>query len=153
VAGLVAAATEMVIVLPVQAGLGASPVRVFQFIASGLLGKAAYTAGSASVLLGVGVHVAISLVAAAAFVVGLLMAAPVRRHPLAGGALFGVGVYVVMTLVVVPLSRIGSQPLPPLPLAAVSLAVHVLAFGVPLALTAAWSLRRASARADLRIAS
>ena len=67
--------------------------------------------------------------------------ADISYHPIVGGGLYGIGVFLAMTFVVIPLSRIGYQPFPPLPLAAVSLAVHILAFGVPLAATASWMLK------------
>ena len=71
-AGIAAAVIEMVVVLPIQEFLGASPVVVFQSIASGALGKAAFHEGLAAAGLGVGVHLFISLVAAGVYVLGAL---------------------------------------------------------------------------------
>jgi uncharacterized membrane protein YagU involved in acid resistance len=141
-AGLVAAAAEMVIVIPAQASLGVPPVRVFQFIASGLLGKAAFASGAFGVAVGVAAHVLISLAAAAIYVVALVRVRSLARRPILGGAIYGLLIFLAMTFVIVPLSRIGAQPLPPPVLAAVSLAVHLFAFGVPLALVATLLLGR-----------
>jgi len=60
----------MVFVLPIQEFLGASPVVVFQSIASGALGEAAFHEGLAAAGLGLGVHLFISLVAAGVCVLG-----------------------------------------------------------------------------------
>jgi len=140
VSGLVAAAAEMAIVLPIQARLGVSPTRVFQFIGAGAIGRAAFH-GQAGVALGVAAHLLISVGAAAVFVLaGQRWPALVRRPVLSGG-LFGVLAFAVMTFVVMPLSRIGFQPPKSLALGALSLATHVIAFGIPLALAAAACLR------------
>ncbi len=64
IAGLAASVIEMVFVLPIQALLGHSPMLVFQSIASGVSGTAAYRGGMASALAGVGWHVLISLISA-----------------------------------------------------------------------------------------
>uniref|UniRef100_UPI000B339D8E hypothetical protein n=1 Tax=Sphingomonas asaccharolytica TaxID=40681 RepID=UPI000B339D8E len=68
VAGIAAAAIEMIFVLPIQASLGNSPGIVFQSIASGTMGKAAYIGGTPAILLGIFYHVLISLVAAGAYI-------------------------------------------------------------------------------------
>jgi hypothetical protein len=140
-AGLIAAMAEMIIVIPVQAALGVSPARVFQFIASGALGKAAYVSGAFGVAFGIAAHLLISLLAAGLYVAALFRIQALDRHPVVGGATFGLLVYLAMTFVVVPLSRIGMQPLPTPVLGAVSLAVHLFAFGVPLAFVATLLLR------------
>lgn len=151
-AGLTAAAAEMVIVIPAQAALGVSPARVFQFIASGALGKTAYVSGAFGVAVGIAAHLLISLVAAGVYVAVLLRIPALGRRPLIGGAAFGLFVYLMMTFIIVPLSRIGPQPLPSRILAAISVAVHLFAFGVPLALVATSLLRERIGRTPLTIA-
>jgi hypothetical protein len=141
-AGLAAAVVEMVFVLPIQAMLGASPVVVFQSIASGALGKAAFSGGLASAALGVGVHLLVSLVAAAVYVFTADRWPALLRRPFSGGILFGLAVYVVMNFGVVPLSRIGFH-LPKSPeLLALSLSIHLFAFGLPIGLVARAMLTR-----------
>ena len=142
IAGPFAAVAEMVIVLPIQARLGASPERVFQSIAFGALGRAAFHEGLGSALLGVFFHLLISVVAA-----GLYAAAAVRRpillnNPVLGGILYGAACYVFMTFVVIPLSAIGFQLSKSPVLLAMSIAVHLFAFGLPLALAVTASIRR-----------
>jgi hypothetical protein len=142
VAGPAAAVAEMVIVLPIQARLGASPERVFQSIAYGAIGKAALHGGLQSAALGVFFHLLISVVAA-----GLYAAVAVRRpillnHPVLGGILYGAACYVVMTFVVIPLSAIGFQLSKSPVLLAMSIGVHLFAFGLPLALAVTATIRR-----------
>jgi uncharacterized membrane protein YagU involved in acid resistance len=140
VGGLVAAAAEMAIILPVQQRLGVPPIRVFQFIASGALGAAAFR-DRYSVAVGIAAHLFISLVAAAIYVLAGLRWPALLRRPVGGGAIFGALAFVVMTFAVLPLTAIGFQPPKSLALGAMSLATHVVGFGVPLALAAAACLR------------
>ncbi len=135
-AGLVAAVTEMVFVLPIQHLLGNSPVVVFQGIAFGWLGKAAFKGGLSAALLGVGIHVFVSVVAAGLFAFAAQHLAFLRERPAASGMLYGIACYVVMTFIVIPLSAIGFHPPRSLFLAGLSLAIHIFAFGLPIALVA-----------------
>jgi len=84
--------------------------QVFQSIAVGVLGKASYEGGTATALLGAGLHVAM----ATAFVV-ICIALSFRfrllvEKPVMSGLLYGVGLYLVMNFVVLPLSRVGASP-------------------------------------------
>lgn len=140
-AGLLAAVVEMIFVLPIQYLLGNSPAVVFQSIASGALGKRAFDEGMPAVLLGVGVHTLISLVSAALFMAAALRWGFLRRRAIVSGALYGVLAYVVMNFLVIPLSAIGFRWPRSLPLFFISLAIHMFAFGVPIALVCARHLR------------
>ena len=135
VAGVAAAVIEMVFVLPIQACLGASPLVVFQSIAAGFLGKATFHDGLASAALGLGVHLLVSLVAAGVYIwAACAWDDGLIRRPVAGGVIFGVLVYVAMTFGVAPLSAIGYRPAKSLVLLWASLVIHMLAFGLPIAL-------------------
>jgi uncharacterized membrane protein YagU involved in acid resistance len=133
-AGIAAAAIEMVFVLPIQNFLGASPLVVFQSIASGALGKAAFQEGLAAAALGLGIHLFVSLVAAGLYVLAAQRWPALLRRAAVCGMAYGVLVYLIMTFVVVPLSAIGFRPPRSLILMLTSLAVHVFAFGLPIAL-------------------
>jgi uncharacterized membrane protein YagU involved in acid resistance len=135
IAGLTGAIVEMVFVLPIQAfALGHSPELVFQSIAMGALGRAAFTGGLASALLGAAVHGLISVVAAGVYVLAAVRWPVLVRRPVAGGIIFGALVYGVMTFVVIPLSAIGFQAPKSPGLALLSLSIHLIAFGLPIAL-------------------
>lgn len=117
---------DMIYAFWINAANGVPPARVLQFIASGLLGMAAFDGDPASVLVGLACHFSLM----AAFAAGLaVMASRISRERLpvwALGAAGGLGLYGLMTFIVVPLSR--TPALPPLPLGRVALevAVHVV---------------------------
>jgi uncharacterized membrane protein YagU involved in acid resistance len=95
----------------VAAALSRSPPgRVLQIIASGLLGEASYTRGSASMALGLGLQIAMSFVIALIYNIAFSYVAGIRGSPLMFGALYGVVIFVVMNFVVVPLSRAHPKP-------------------------------------------
>ncbi|MGH7022443.1 MAG: hypothetical protein ACREEB_02495 [Caulobacteraceae bacterium] len=137
VAGMVGAVAEMAFVLPIQQFiLGHSPMTVFRSIAVGALGPAALDEGLRSAVLGMVIHVLVSLGAAGVYVLIATRWRALILRPLASGVVFGAMVYVVMTFVVVPLSAIGFQPPKTTDLFAASFAIHLFAFGAPIALTA-----------------
>jgi hypothetical protein len=88
---------------------GVAPIRILQGIASGLLGRAAFTQGHRSALLGVVLHFFIAFTAATVYLL-TSRRLPLSRHPLLYGALYGVAVYVVMNYIVLPLSKVVPKP-------------------------------------------
>lgn len=141
-AGMLAAAVEMMFVLPIQYARGAAPTVVFQSIASGALGRRAYTGGLSAAILGLGFHVLISLVAAGLYTVAAIRWEWLRRRPISGGVIYGVLVYMAMNFVVIPLSTIGFRWPRSVPLFLMSLGVHMFAFGLPIAAVCARLLGR-----------
>ena len=123
----------------VLAGLrGGTPLRVLQSIASGLLGADAYKGGIATGALGLSLHLAILIVAAAVYFLVAKNWALVRQHYLLFGALFGVLVYLAMNFVVLPLSAVPFKiSYPPLTILQ-GFVSHALLVGIPIA----WCLRR-----------
>ncbi len=120
---------------------GGTPVRVFQSVASGLVGRDAARAGGYPVaLLGLALPFFIaSMVFTAYFLVsrklGLL-----TRLPLLCGPLFGLLVYFFMYDVVIPLSAIGPRTAPrTLDALLHGFAAHVFCVGLPAALVARWA--------------
>lgn len=134
IAGLVAAAVEMAVVLPVQYTLGVPPLLLFQSIASGWQGEAAYAGGLTSALFGAALHLAISIVAAGIFVYASRIWPILVHRSVSAGLVYGALVYAVMTYVVVPLSAATFKPATETPPIATSIAVHLLFFGLPIAL-------------------
>jgi hypothetical protein len=67
--------------------------------------------------------------------------AVLTRRPWLCGAIYGLGVYAFMNLVVIPLSAIGRQPFVCGPLLN-GLVIHVLGIGIPSALFAAAARRQ-----------
>jgi len=144
VAGVVAAVVEMVFVLPIQqVVLHNPPVVVFQSIAMGALGRAAFAGGWTSGAEGVFWRLLVSVVAAAVYATAVLRWPLLVRRPILCGVGFGVLVYVFMIFGVIPLSRIGFNMPKANVLTLISFGVHLFAFGLPIALVTRAMLRRA----------
>ena len=116
---------------------GVGPLRVFQYVASGLLGPASFDGGWATFLLGVAVHGLVAFSAAAVYYLLSLKLPLLVRQPLLCGPLYGVAVYFFMARVVVPLSSARVLPFSP-----AQLVIHVFCVGLPVALIARWSANR-----------
>jgi hypothetical protein len=134
--GLAAAVLDAVDALVAyKLAYGMSPLVIYQFVASGLLGKAAYSGGAMAALLGLAVHFLVAFTAATVFVLASERFPGLRRGAVGWGLVFGVAVFAVMSFVVIPLSRIGPS-VPPLPLVANGVLGHALLVGLPIALAA-----------------
>ena len=89
---------------------GISPIRVFQYIASGLIGMKSFQLGLASVALGVLIHYTIALFWTGVFYTASRKFSILLRRPVICGLLYGVVVYLVMNFVILPLSRVPPRP-------------------------------------------
>ena len=115
---------------------GATPLRIFQGIAAGAVGREAARAGGwRTAALGVFFHYLVALGIAAAYVLASRRLPLLVRRPLVCGALYGVAAYFFMNLVVIPLSKIGPQPFTTAPLVN-GLLIHAVGIGIPVALVA-----------------
>jgi uncharacterized membrane protein YagU involved in acid resistance len=135
VAGSVAAVVEMIPILLIQGLLlHVGPLRIFQSIASGLLGAGAYAGGFSSAVLGALLHLLISVVAGLIYAVAASRFDILLKRPVLGGIAYGVIVYLVMSYIVVPLSAVAFKPATNPSLMAMSLAIHIMAFALPISL-------------------
>jgi hypothetical protein len=114
---------------------GIAPTRILQGIASGILGRASFTQGSRSALLGLFLHYFIATTVATIYIFASRRL-PLSRHPLLWGTVYGILVYLVMNYVVFPLSKIGFRPTPPLPSLINGVAALIFCIGIPIALIA-----------------
>jgi uncharacterized membrane protein YagU involved in acid resistance len=123
-------------------GLKASvPVqRILQSVAAGLLGEASFEDGGATAALGLGLHYSIALSMSVAYYVVARRWPLLRHRPLLVGAGYGLLLYGIMNFVVVPLSAAGPGSKDPLWIM-LSVAVHALLIGVPIALFARRALQ------------
>jgi len=121
---------------------GATPVRIFQSIASGLLGRAAFSGGLAAACLGVALHFFIAFAIVTTYHVLSRRWTWLTRRPLIYGAIYGVIVYAIMTFIVVPLSAAGGG-VPAPAVAANGLLIHIAGVGIPSALFARAAQRHA----------
>jgi hypothetical protein len=109
-AGSICGALDALSAIAVSGFFGIRPIRVFQGIASGLLGRSAFQGGTGSALMGVGLHFIIAFGAATAYYAASRWLPFLIDHALVSGVAFGVAVHLFMTFVVIPLSAIGSRP-------------------------------------------
>jgi uncharacterized membrane protein YagU involved in acid resistance len=107
-----------------------------QFIASGLLGPAAFAGGLGSALLGLLLHVVFSLVIAAVFILAATRLPVLRRNLIVGGLLYGVVVSFIMNFVVTPLSAAPPPDSILLWVIVEAILGHAVTIGLPLALVA-----------------
>lgn len=114
---------------------GMSPIAIYQFVASGLLGQGAFAGGVGTALVGVAVHLLVAFTAATVFVLASERLPSLRRDAVGWGVAFGLAVFGVMNLVVIPLSKIPASA-PTLPLLINGVVGHALLVGLPIALAA-----------------
>ncbi|MEO7411916.1 MAG: hypothetical protein ABIZ81_01045 [Opitutaceae bacterium] len=115
---------------------GASPQRLLQTIAGGLLGSSSYQGGGATAALGLVLHFAISFGAAGVYLALSRKFPALNRHAILSGLGYGFLCYWFMSGVVLPLSALHA----PIPTAIGSarvirpLVIHLLFVGLPIAL-------------------
>jgi len=116
----------------IKAGVPAQ--RIFQSVARGLLGAAAFRGGATTAALGLFLHYLIATTMSVTYYFAARKWVVLRRHSLTCGAVYGLLLYVVMTYVVVPLSAAaragGAQDRL---WVALSIVVHMFLIGVPIA--------------------
>lgn len=117
---------------------GVAPTRIFQSVAAGLIGREAAVAGGwPTAMLGLGAHFALTIVMAAFFVAWTTMVPALNRWPLLAGVTYGLGLFVVMQLVVLPMSATGAAgEFPKGQFLLGGLLIHAFGVGLPIALIA-----------------
>ncbi len=122
--------------------LGARPLRIFQSVASGLLGReASFEGGVPTFLLGILLHFVVATCIAAVYYVISLNLPVLIRHAVVSGLIYGMIAYLVMNYVVIPLSAIGSSPSFSLRTFLPAFIGHAFLVGLPIALLAGRSAR------------
>jgi hypothetical protein len=114
---------------------GVPPIRILQGIAGGIYGRPALGMGNRSALIGLLCHFFIAFCATSVFLIAARRL-PLAHHPWLYGTLFGGALYCVMNYIVLPLSRIGWRPIPPLIPLVNGVAALVFCIGIPLAFIA-----------------
>jgi hypothetical protein len=112
---------------------GARAERLLQGIASGLLGARAFTGGVGTALIGLALHYAIALIWTLVLFAAFRTLVALRHHLVLTGIAYGVIVWVVMNLVVVPLSRAQHAPIRP-QAAAIAALILIICIGLPISL-------------------
>jgi hypothetical protein len=133
--GLMAGILDITYAMTAYGIIGVPARAILQSIASGWLGKAAYSGGWPVAMLGLASHLFITCVMAGVFVAAARRVSLLRNQPLLSGMVFGLCAFVVMNFVVVPLSAAAVRP-PRGWFLAGDLLSHMLLVGVPIALAA-----------------
>lgn len=108
--------------------------RILQSVAAGLLGNASFAGGGATAALGLALHFAIALTMSAAYYAAAVRLPVLASRPVACGAAYGLLMYGIMNYVVVPLSAAAETAAKDPLWIALSIAIHVLLIGIPIAL-------------------
>jgi uncharacterized membrane protein YagU involved in acid resistance len=116
---------------------GVPPVRIFQSIAAGVQGRAAFSGGVPSAALGILLHFFIALVIVGVYLVASRSLPVLIRHWIVCGILYGIAAYFFMNYVVIPLSATARGAFA-WPVFVNGLAIHMFGVGLP----AAWFATR-----------
>jgi hypothetical protein len=108
--------------------------RILQSVAAGLLGKASFEGGSATAALGLALHYFIATTMSVVYYLASRRVPLLWQRPVPCGAVYGLLLYGVMNLIVVPLSAAGGGGSKDPLWVTLSIAVHMLMIGVPIAL-------------------
>ncbi|MES2350839.1 hypothetical protein [Duganella sp. Dugasp56] len=139
VGGLIAGILDITFAISFGIYNGLTPERLLQIVASGLLGKEAFTGGTATAAVGLLCHFALSLVWMTLFLLAARQSPGLAARPLVSAIGYGIVVFLAMRLVVLPLSAF-PRPVTFKPLATVmDLASHIFLFGLPIV----WATRKA----------
>ena len=123
-----------------------TPMQILQSVATGLLGKASYDGGAGTAILGAFLHFFNALVVAAIFVGASRIWPVLARRATLFGPLYGIGVYLVMNYVVLPLSAFPPRTRPPAPVVWITgVLAHMFLIGLPIALAAKRAVPSAAA--------
>jgi hypothetical protein len=114
---------------------GVPALKVLQSIASGLLGRAAFSGGVPTAVLGTLLHFGIALAIVATYHAAGRRLPLLTRHAVLCGMLYGLAVYVIMNFVVLPLSAASIGPRTT-PVLVNGLLIHTFGVGLPSALFA-----------------
>lgn len=138
--GAIAGALDITYAISFSAWRGVAPMRLLQSVASGLLGADAFQGGMPTAALGLLLHFCIAFLWMIAFYLAAKAFPLLVERAVPAGIVYGLLIYAVMNLVVLPLSAFPRKvTFPPLVLAT-GLFVHMFFIGLPMALAARWAL-------------
>lgn len=123
-------------------GLRGVPLaNIFQYIASALMGRAAYKGGATTVAFGVLLHFLVAFILATIYYVLSLRFPVLIRQAVICGMVYGVVAYFTMNFLVVPSTAAAKIPFSVAPFIN-GIIGHALLIGLPIALIARWSASR-----------
>lgn len=131
--GLLAGTLDIIYAIASHAWHGRSALWVLQSVASGWVGKAAFSGGVTAGAVGFASHFGISIAAAAIYGIASRSVEFLSTHWLVAGAIFGVLVYLFMNFVVIPLSAAPFKPSLVPRVLIEGFVSHAILFGIPIA--------------------
>jgi hypothetical protein len=132
VTGLIVGAMDISSAIIIAIARGSTVTRLMQFIASGLLGPTAFQGGLATVALGLALHFVIAFSLVAVFYAATRSFGFLRRQAVVSGLVYGLIVFGVMNLIVLPLSA--ATPRHSLSGDLIQIGIHMFVIGLPTAL-------------------
>ncbi|MFL6540384.1 MAG: hypothetical protein ACJ8HQ_03980 [Chthoniobacterales bacterium] len=132
ITGLIVGAMDITSALIMALARGATATRLLQFVASGVLGRRAFDGGLATAALGLALHFVVAFGVVIVFYLASRSIAAIREHPVVSGIAYGLVVYAVMNLIVLPLSA--AKPRHALVPDLIQIAIHMFIIGLPTSL-------------------
>ncbi|WP_295797145.1 hypothetical protein [Mucilaginibacter sp.] len=120
------------------------PAVIFDYIASGAFGKAAYTGGAPMLLWGILFHYIIAYAFTIVFYLGYPTAYKISQNKYVTGLIYGMVTWIIMNLFVVPLSKIDFKPFLHVWPVVIGIGILILCVGMPVAIIADWQRRKRS---------
>lgn len=122
--------------------LGGKPLRIFQNVAAGILGRESAVGGGVKTFaLGLALHFVVATSIAAVFYLLSRLLPQLLRYPYIVGPIYGIAAFLGMNYVIIPLSAIRRFPGSIGRIFIVGLVGHMVFVGLPLALIASRSVR------------
>ena len=132
ITGLLVGAMDITAACIQAVSRGATVTRLLQFVASGLIGPKAFQGGAATAALGLGLHFVIAFSLVAVFYAASRRVTFLRGQAVVSGVIYGLLVFGVMNLVVLPLSA--AKPRHSLTGDLIQIGIHMFVIGLPTAL-------------------
>ena len=124
----------------IMAAQGTPFERLLQFVASGALGPSSFQGGKKTAGIGLFFHFLIAGIAATIYYAISRILPVSMARPVLFGVLYGITVHLIMSCVVVPLSRAPEREFS-LKAFLTQLVIHILCVGLPIALTQSYLTR------------
>ena len=138
--GLVAGALDITYAITAYGARGVPAMSILQSVASGVLGREAYSGGVEAAALGLGLHFLIAILMAAGYVTLTQIFPVLFRFPVASALIYGLFLFAVMNFAVVPLSAAYPGKFPEGWYLAGAFFAHTILVGLPIALIARYFL-------------
>ena len=130
--GLIVGTMDIISAFIIALSRGSTVTRLLQFIASGLLGPQAFQGGAATAVLGLALHFLIAFTLVAVFYAARGRLGFVRDYAVSSGIIYGLIVYAVMSLIVLPLSA--AKPRHSISGDLIQIGIHMFVIGLPTSL-------------------